>query len=104
MPERFQVGEGRLFCAPHQKAGLEQLGTKAGVLVLGKSLVFASDRLMSKSGLHCFTQSSWLRICFEAGTFLCRGNRVDTRQRRAFLSGEAKKKNNSCSDTEKVTR
>lgn len=59
-PERFQAERDHLFCASHQKAGLQQLGTKAGpvvvVVVVGKSLVFASDRRVSKSRLHCFIQ------------------------------------------------
>lgn len=55
-PERFQAERDHLFCASHQKAGLQQLGTKAGPVVVGKSLVFASDRCVSKSRLHCFIQ------------------------------------------------
>lgn len=86
-----------MVCAWHPKAGSQQPGEPAWVVV-AKSLVFAPDGLVSKSRLTVSFSSSWLRVGFEPSAFLGMGNTVDTGRRRTLpswsshLSGEATKK------------
>lgn len=94
-PERFQAERSFVLCITSE-GWARTAGNKSraggGGGGGGEELGLCIRQTCPNPDFTVSFSSSWLRVCFEAGTFLGMGNRMDAGQRRALLSGEAKKK------------